>query len=376
MRPALAFAGVAAALALVGAGAALGQQRAREREASPLPSASSTGPHGLAAARMFLAATGRAPVRLAGEGEAPPPRAVVLLAGPRSALGHDDVAALLAHARAGGTVVWMAGPVRQPALERALSVRAIGGGAPRTAVPLAPHPLFAGLSLPAGSGAVVGGPAEALAVLGAGPAVAALSIPAGRGELLVLSGSEPLENARLAEGDGVSLLTRLAARGPVAFDERWLAAREAPPSPARTGLVASALQAAVATALLLAARGRRLGAVRPPPPEGSGRTARDYLASLAALYRRAGAEGELARETWRRARRVLERRAGIPAGLSAADAGARLARRAPAAADAFARGEAAALRGGAGALLEASRAAHDLERALLGRRGAGDARRG
>lgn len=366
MRRALAFAGLAAALALVGAGAAVGQQRAREREVSPLPSASSTGPHGLAAARMFLAATGRAAVRLAEPGDVPPSGAVVLLAGPRAALADDEVASLLAHARAGGTLVWMAGPLRQPALERALSVRAVGGGAARTAVPLAPHPLFAGLELPAGSGVVVGGPEGALAVLGAGPAVAALSIAAGRGEVLVLSGSEPLENARLGEAGALSLLTRLAARGPVAFDERWLVARGAPPSPARAGLVAAALQALAAAVLLLVARGRRLGAIRPPPADGSGRTARDYLASLAVLYRRAGAEEELARESWRRARRALERRAGIPARLSAGEAHARLARRSPAAAEAFARGEAAAARG-AGALLETCRAAHDVERAVLRR---------
>lgn len=363
MRRALSWAGLAAALALVGAGAAIGQQRAREREAAPLPSASSTGPRGLAAARMFLAATGRAAVRLSGPDDRPPAGAVVLLAGPRAPLADADVAALLAGVRAGGTLVWMAGPVRQPALERALSVRAAAGGAPGTALPLAPHPLVAGLELPAGSGAVVGGPPGALAVLGAGAAIAGLSIPEGRGEVLVLSGSEPLENDRIGEGGALTLLTRLAARGPIAFDERWLLPRRAGASPARAGLLAAALQALAAAAVLLSARGRRLGAIRPPPPEGSGRTARDYLASLAALYRRAGAEEELARATWARARRALERRAGIPARLAADDARARLARHAPAAAEAFDRGE-AALRRGAGALLPASRAAHDLEAAL------------
>lgn len=365
MRRALAILGLAAALALVGAGAAIGQQRARDREGSPLPSASSTGPRGLAAARLFLLATGRATTRLAEAGEVPPAGAVVLLAGPRAALDDDDVAALLAHARAGGTLIWMAGPGRQPALERALSVRASAGGGRRLAIPRAPHPLLAGLALPAGSGAVEGGPPGALPVLGAGPAIAGLSIQAGRGEVLVLSGSEALENGRLGEGGPLSLLTRLAARGVVVFDERWLVARDAPTSAARRGLVAAVLQGLAAAGLLLAARARRLGAVRPPAAEGSGRTARDYLASLAVLYRRAGAEEELARATWRRERRALERRAGVPARLAGPDALARLAAR-PAAAEAFARGEAAPGRG-RGALLETCRAADDLERAL-GRR--------
>jgi hypothetical protein len=357
--------GLALALALVGAGAAIGQQRARDREASPLPSASSTGPRGLAAARMFLAATGRRSVRLADEDDVPPKGAVVLLAAPRAALADADVAALLAHVRAGGTLVWMAGPVRQPGLERALSVRALAGGPIRTAIPLAPHPLLAGLELPAGAGQLEGGPPEALPVLGAGPAVAGLSIPAGRGEVLVLAGAEPLENERIGEGDAVTLLARLAARGPIAFDERWLVARGAPASPAAIGLAVAALQALLAAAVLVWARARRLGAVRPPPPEGSGRTARDYLVSLAALYRRAGAEDEIARATWLRARRALERRTGIPARLPAEDAASRLARRSSAAAEAFARGE-AALRSGPGALLASCRAADDLRRAVGG----------
>jgi hypothetical protein len=366
MIRALSWLAFAAALAVVGAGAAVGQQRAREREVSPLPSVSSTGPRGLAAARMFLAATGRTAVRLAERDELPPPGAVVILAGPRAPLTGADVAALLAHARAGGTLVWMAGPAPQPALERALSLRAVAGSGVPTAVPLAPHPLIAGLELPAGSLDLVGGPADAIPVLGAASAVAGLSIPTGRGELLVLSGTDPLENARLAEGGSLSLLTRLAARGPVAFDERWLAPRGAAPSPVRAGLAAALAQALAAAVLLVLARGRRLGAVRPPPADGAGRTARDYLVSLAALYRRSAAEGELARESWARARRRLERRAGLPARLDAESAHARLARRSAAAARAFTRGEAAG-RGGPGSLLAATQAARDLDAALGGR---------
>jgi hypothetical protein len=366
MRRALGFLGLAAALALVGAAAAVGQQRARERESSPLPSASSVGPRGLAAARLFLAETGRRPLRVADDGEALPPGAVVLLPAPRAVLEDAEATGLLEAVRAGGTLIWMAGPVRQPALERALEVRAVASRSHRTASPIAPHPLFAGLELPAGDGWIEGGLAGALSVLGAGQAVAGLSVPWGRGEVLVLSGTEALENERIGEGGSATLLARLAARGPVVFDERWLVGRRAPPSPALGGLAVAALQALLAAAVLLAARGRRLGAVRPPPPQGPGRTARDYLGSLAVLYRRAGAEGELARATWLRARRALERRAGIPARLPPGEAEARLARRSPAAAAAFARGE-AALRAGPGALLAACRAADDLARATGGR---------
>jgi hypothetical protein len=87
--------------------------------------------------------------------------------------------------------------------------------------------------------------------------------------------------------------------------------------------------------------------------------------SLAVLYRRAGAEAEIAAATWRRARRVLERRAGVPARLPATEAQALLARRSRVAAEALGRGE-AALRAGPGALLAVCRAADDLSRAVGG----------
>jgi hypothetical protein len=362
-----------AALAVVGAASAVAQRRAREAEDSPLPSAASTGARGLAAARAFLAETGRPPLRLEDpDAGAPPPGATVLLAAPRAALSDDEGAALVAHAAAGATVVWMAGPVRQPALERRVGVRPVPGYGDRSSEPLAPHPLLDGLRLPAGGGVVEGGGPGALPVLGAAGALdraVGVSVAVGRGEVLVLAGPEPLQNDGLADGDGLSLLVRLATRGRVVFDERWLRPREASRGPgAGRGLALAAAQALLAAAVLLAARGRRLGAIRPPPPEGGGRTARDYLASLAVLYRRAGAEDELARAAWARARRRLERTAGVAARLSAGAAHARLAPRSPAAAEALLRGE-AAVRGGRGALGEALRAAHDLEAGL--RRGAG-----
>jgi hypothetical protein len=363
VRRALAWAGIAAALAVVAAGAAVGQQRAREREASPWPSALSTGGRGLAAARMFLAATGRAPLRLESPGDRPPPRAVLLLAAPAAELEGAEADAIVAHARAGGTVVWMAGPVRQPALEQRLGVRARAAYGPRLATPLAPHPLVEGLALPVGSGSVEADDPVAFPVLGSGALVSAISIPAGAGEVLVLSGAEVLANERVGESGAASFLVRLAARGPVVFDERWLLPRDRPAPSSARALAAAALQALLAAGVWLAARARRLGAIRPPPAGGRGRTARDYLASLAGLYRRAGAEGELALATWRRARRALERRTGIPARLPGEDAASRLARRSAPAADALRRGE-TAVGSGRGALLATCRAADDLGRTL------------
>jgi hypothetical protein len=359
VRRALAWAAVAASLALVAAGVAVGHERAREREASPLPSVLSTGPRGLAAARWFLAATGRSATRIDDRGAWPARGAVVLLAAPAEPLEDEEAAALVSHARAGGTVVWLAGDVRQPALERRLGVRARAAPGFRIASAQAPHPLVAGLLVPVNGGSVEADGPDALPILATAGAVAGVSLRAGAGEVLVLSGPEPFTNERIGDAGAISLLVRLSARGPLVFDERWLVPRDAPAPASRRALVVAALQGLAAVGLWLAARARRLGAIRPPPPEGRGRTARDYLASLAALYGRAGAEEELARGAWRRARRALERRTGIPARLSADEAAPRLARRSRAAAEALLRGE-AALGSGRGALLATCLAADDL----------------
>ncbi len=368
----LATLAVVAAAAVVAAGAIAGQRRAREAGVSPLPSVENPAPRGLAAARAFLAETGRPAVRLSSAGDTPPARAVVLLAAPGAALDGADADALLAHVRAGGTLVWMAGRAAQPALARRLEARVAWGGGERTAVALAPHPLFVGLTLPAGGGAVASGRPGALAVAGGEGFTSAVSVPLGSGEVILLAGTAPLSNAHLAEADAASFLARLRARGPIAFDERWLVPRDSAPwrSGGALAVILVGGQAILAAAVLVLARGRRLGAVRPPPPAAGGRTARDYLASLAELYRRAGAEDDLARAAWASLRRNLEGRAGIPARLPGADARARLARRSGDAADALARGEAALARGGRGVLLAVTRAAADVEGALRGGRGA------
>ncbi|HEX9242330.1 MAG TPA: DUF4350 domain-containing protein [Anaeromyxobacter sp.] len=249
MRRALAWAAVVASLAIVAAGVTVGQQRAREREASPLSSALSTGPRGLAAARMFLAATGRSAARLEASDERPPPGAVLLLAAPGAALDDAEARALVAHARAGGTIVWMAGDVRQPALERRLGVRVRAAPGSRLAAPIAPHPLVVGLLLPAGGGSVEGDEPGALPILGASGLVVGLSVAAGSGEVLVLSGPEPLTNERLGDAGAISFLVRLAGRGPVVFDERWLVARDAPAPASHRALAIAALQGLAALAV-------------------------------------------------------------------------------------------------------------------------------
>jgi hypothetical protein len=357
---------LAGAIALVTAAGAVSNRRQREAEQSPLPSISNGGSRGLAAARAWLAATGRPHRALTATG--PAPGEVVLLLAPPVPLAAAEVEALAAHAERGGLVLWAMGDRPQPALEQALGVHrrpAPGDGAFRAMGPFAPHPLFDGLSLRAGRWSLVPLRPGSIAIAGNGEAVGAVSIPVGAGEVIVLAGPEPLENFGLAEADDLALLARLSSLGPVAFDERHLVADGGVPSAAARGGAALALQALLAVALALLALGQRLGVVRVAPAGLSARTARDYLSSLGDLYRRAGAAPELRTAAWRSLRRMLERRAGVSQRASDEEAGRRLAARAPAAARAFERGR-AALRGppGDGALLAIQRAASELERAL------------
>lgn len=376
MRRALEIGVAAVAVAVLGAAAAVAHRRQRQAELSPWPVAGNPGPRGLGALHAWLVETHRAPLRLEEPDDRAPPRSTVILAAPRAELSAADVDALLAHADRGGLVVWAAGPPgSQPELERRLAVSPSGGPlAARRIAALAPHRLFVGLSLSAAGGSVASALPEALAVAGsraedeAGALrAAALSVPRGRGEVLVLAGADLLENFRLAEGDNLALWSRVAARGPVAFDERFREPRAGPAPPSARGLAALVGQALAAALCLFWAVGRRLGAVRPPPPAGTSRTAADYVASLAALYRRAHAEPELVRSSFRRLRQELHARAGIPPGLGDAEAAARLARGSTSAAEAF--GRAAAVAGASGSagpaeLLALAKAAADLSSAL------------
>jgi hypothetical protein len=157
----------------------------------------------------------------------------------------------------------------------------------------------------------------------------------------------------------------------VVFDERWLApggaaaaGRGGAASPAATAALALG-QALLAALALLLALAPRHGAVRPAPASAAaGRTTAGYLAALAALYRRSGAEPALAEDAWRRLRARLERAAGVPARLGDAAAAEALSARWPAAAAALRRGAAALDRGGPGLLLEVARAAADAEAGL------------
>ena len=352
------------ALSALAAGVLLEESRLHTSQVSPLPSSSNPGPHGLAAARELLLETGATTfLRQRGDLE-PGPTRVLVLAAPRAQIPQGEVDLLLKRAFEGATVIVTLGGTAQPALLDRLGLEVAPGADPRVAHPLSPHPLFFGLDLPASSASILAREPGTLAVSGGDGFVSAVSIEEGKGEVLVFSGPEPLENAHLVEGDAATLLLRLGKLGPVVFDERFLAKAAAAPPPSQSALLLLAGQLLLAGGALTWSRARRLGAIRPPPKRSNDRTSRDYLASLSILYRRAGAEEQLARESWSALRRRLERMTGIPARLSDAEAARRAQPRSQEAALALARGGAALAAGGGGVLLNVTCAAADAEAAL------------
>lgn len=361
---------LAALLTAVIAATAAAPARDRAEALAGLPSARNPGARGLGAVAAWLAATGRAAAVLEPGDADPAPGAVRLLLAPAAPLDEAEAVALVARAARGGLVVWAMGEAPQPALERLLEARRLPGRGERLTAGAGDDPLLGGLLLRTGGAGATSGLPGARPATGPEQPAAAVTIPVGAGQVLLLGGPEPLDDAHLPEADALSLWVRLAARGPIAFDERWLRPRAAGGRPS-TPLLAG-LQALLLALALLAALAPRLGAVRPPPPSGSGSGAREYLASLAALYRRSGAEEALAADAWRRLRRRLERTAGVPARATDEDAASRLEPRLPGVAAALRRGAAALAEPGPGRLLAVSRAAADAEAALAPRRrGAG-----
>ena len=362
------------ALALVAAAGTIASQRQRGQELSPLPSVDNGGPRGLAAARAWLDASGRAFRVLRTSDARPREGEVLLILAPASALDEGQAAALLAHAERGGIVVWAMGGASQPALEGRLGVARAArasGLEEHTGSSLAPHPLFDGISLRTGGATLRTTGSAALPVAGDPEHVTAASIPVGAGEAVVLSGADALENFRLGSGDNLALLSRLAAIGPIAFDERWSASLPSGAAGSRGRAGAPAAQALIAAAVLLLALGRRLGAVRAPSETSPAATSRDYLASLAGLYRRAGAAPELRSAAWRSLRQRLDRGSGIAARIPDDEVAERLAVRSPTAARAYERGLAALrLPANEASFVALSRAAGELDAALARRRAA------
>jgi hypothetical protein len=287
---------VAVVLLLV---AVLGHAIGGSEPGGPASSSYSTGASGVAAWATLLARTGRTVLQVRTPLQTaplPPSETVVLLA--PDALLRDEGVRLMDFVRAGGTLVF-------------------GGGDPNTALPalLPAGPAWsssAARSFTASRGALTGVGAVSTAGEGAWRQTAGyvpllqdgagrallLERRLGRGRLLLLADDSPLQNRLLAEADNAQLAVDLAgAPGrPVAFVEsvhgygesRGLAALP-------QGWIVAFVGLALAGALWVAARGRRLG---PPEPaaEPLAPPRSEYAEALGRLLRRTGDSQEIAKK--------------------------------------------------------------------------------
>jgi hypothetical protein len=303
---------------------------------SPVPSVTNRGPRGLAVLKTWLEEAGVGVMAHDAPLTALPPGAgsVVLAAPAGDEVREDEVEALLAFARAGGTLVLLVPrAVPQPALRAAfqLSVGPATPLAPGGAVDdvggstvevLLPGGLLSGASqlrLAAEPTLVVGDPA---AVAVTSPA-AGWWLPLGAGEAWLFAGADLAENARLELADNAAFWSRLGARGPVVFDE-FHHHRGSTSTP--LNVLATVAQLAFCAALFVWARAPRLGPPRDPPPRLH-RSALEYVGAMAALLRSAQVEGELVEVLRAQLRGALHERLGIPREWSWADAAAEAGRR-------------------------------------------------
>jgi len=364
----------AAALALV-AGSAIGL-RSREGTAaeSPVPSVTNAGARGAKALFTYLKESGATVAALERPYTELPPDAQVLvaLAPTRRRISPKEADALRAFVERGNTFVYAAPRrVRRQVVDSWLELRWIYGAQPAPVLDTAqldrglksllahnPEP-----SDPTGAQAEVWLPARFLegvrtlrvaaedgvetgveasaAIAGAhgAPFVVALEpnrsaegrsssgplvrgLEPGEGTVVLLAGGDLAENRRLALGDNLQLWVNLVDHKKVYFDEYHHTAEE----PAR-GLGAALgpllVQLALCGGALALALGRRFGVAR-PLAIARRRSQGEYVAQLARLYARSGADAELCAELYRSLRGRLFDRMAISTALDDVEVARRL----------------------------------------------------
>lgn len=302
---------------------------------SPLPSVHNRGPRGLAVLATWLVAAGAEVIAHDGPLTELPGRAasVVLVAPAGDEVREAEVEALLDFARRGGTaVVLLPRGAPQPALRRALEA------GPGPTPPLMAEAADVGgttVAVRFAAGLLDGSAALRLAAdrmldvryPGAVPVVehgALWWAPEGAGELWLGAGADLAENARLELADNAAFWSRLAARGPVVFDE-YHHHRGSTRTP--TNLPLTAAQLVLCGLLFVWVRGTRLGPPRDEPP-ALHRSSLEYVDAMAGLIANAQPDAELAITLRTRIRALLHERLGIPLHWPWAQAAAEAARRA------------------------------------------------
>jgi hypothetical protein len=136
--------------------------------------------------------------------------------------------------------------------------------------------------------------------------------PEGAGEVWVAGGPDLIENARLELADNALFWSRLASRGPIAFDEfhHHHGATQLP-----INLLTTALQIAFLAILFFWAKGSRLGPARDEPLTQH-RSALEYVRAMAALTANAKVEDELVAALKHDFRKKLQDELAIPSSWS------------------------------------------------------------
>jgi hypothetical protein len=267
--------------------------------------------------------------------DVPPSTATVVLAAPTAArITRNEVEVLERFVVGGGTLVYLRPETGQAELDGWLQIESAEelDGAPLLADPggataqVSPaRGLMEGLSafrVGTRRGITSSDP-HFLAVASVGRVPALLWRPEGRGEVFVAAGADLAENRRLELGDNRVFWARLAARGPLAFDEFHHVPPAAPPLP--VGPWAFALQAVLCAVLWAWTRGTHLGPPR-TPVVSTHRSALEYADSFGRLLRRSRVETALVADQEQRLRRMLQERMGIPLQAPPAEVTQRLRR--------------------------------------------------
>jgi hypothetical protein len=222
---------------------------------------------------------------------------------------------------AGGRLVLVGSEAGMLASEMDLGVLPEGGSAEATVAPSLPSVYAAGIGgiTPGADRMRASGAAWVTHYGDAGGAVLVSSVR-GDGAVTWLAGQLPVSNEGIGRADNAALAVLLAGAGrvPVYFDEYHHGYTDETGVWERLGSNGRSLVTllALATLLLVLARGRRLGPAVPgleePPARGVA-----YIASLAELYRKAGARAEALEALEDGLTRALARRHGTTeAGLA------------------------------------------------------------
>ena len=283
--------------------------------------ARSTGGGGLAALATWLRESGRDVRELSGPFSKLPAdlRTLVVAAPSARVVSAEEVEALRAFANRGGRLVYLRGRTPQPELDGWLELADgavlqpeveatdLGGATARITLPGGPFAGLRSLRVSARRGISSADPHFLpVAMVGAVPVL--LWRPEGRGEIFAAPHADIAENRRVELADNRVPWARMAAEGPLGFDEyHHEAPAPAPPSP---GPWLFGVQAVLCAVLLALTRGTTLGPPRkagPAPLPG----AMAYASSFGRLLRSARIEAELVGSLEARLRRTLAERAGV-----------------------------------------------------------------